>query len=85
MLSAQQHLEVDETYISHEVEVNRMVLVGQEDLPEAKQIHCSPFGVIPKKSKPGHWQLSLDLSSPDGHSVNDGIVKDLASLSYVSR
>lgn len=26
----------------------------------------------------------MDLSSPDGHSVNDGISKDLASLSYVS-
>jgi len=40
--------------------------------------------VIPKKHKPGQWRLILDLSSPDEHSVNDGIVKELASLSYVS-
>jgi len=58
-----------------------MLLVGQEDLPEAKQIHCSPFGVITKKHKPGQWRLILNLSSLDEHS---GIVKELTSLSYVS-
>ena len=84
MFSAEQHPEVVNAYIQGEVESNRMLLVGKEDLPEAKQIHCSPFGVIPKKNKPGHWRLILDLSSPEGNSVNDGIAKELASLSYVS-
>ena len=84
MLSAWQHPEVVNAYLKEEVDANRMLLVGQEDLPEAKQIHCNPFGVIPKKHKPGQWRLILDLSSPDEHSVNDGIVKELASLSYVS-
>ncbi len=45
-------------------------------------VHTSPFGVIPKKSGINRWRLIL--SSPLGHSVNDGIEKELASLSYVS-
>ena len=39
--------------------------------------------MIPK-STAGKWRLILDLSWPDGHSVNDGIDPDLCSLSYVS-
>ncbi len=38
-------------------------------------IHCSPFGVIPKRKKPGNFRLILNLSAPEGHSVNDGIDK----------
>ena len=44
----------------------------------------SSFGVIPKSSQSNKWRLILDLSSPEGHSVNDGIDRDLCSLSYVS-
>ena len=44
----------------------------------------SPFGVIPKPDKPGKWRLILDLSSPDGASVNDGISSTYSSLSYVT-
>ena len=40
--------------------------------------------MIPKKSKPGKWRLIIDLSTPNGHSLNDGIEKELCSLSYVS-
>lgn len=29
-------------------------------------------------------QMDVDLSAPQRHSVNDGISKELASLSYVS-
>ena len=32
----------------------------------------------------GKWRRILDLSSPQGQSVNDGISKELCSLSYVS-
>ena len=45
-------------------------------------IHTSKFGVIPKKHAPGKWRLIVDLSSPDNHSVNDGIDPALTSLSY---
>ncbi len=44
-------------------------------------IHCSPFGVIPKRGRPGKWRLIVNLSAPKGNSVNDGISKELASLS----
>ena len=38
------------------------------------------FGVIPKKHQPGKWQLILDVSSPLGHSFNDGILKEPSSI-----
>ena len=44
-------------------------------------IHCSPVGVIPKK-RPGKWRLIVDLSSPRGFSINDGISPDFSTLSY---
>ena len=47
-------------------------------------VHCSPFGVIPKKNRINKWRLILDLSAPEGASVNDGFSKDLASLAYPS-
>ena len=47
-------------------------------------VHCSPFGVISKKNRPDKWRLILDLSSPEKNSVNDGIAKELATVSYVS-
>ena len=46
-------------------------------------IHCSPFGVIPKKHRPDAWRLIVDLSHTENDSVNDGINKELYSLSYV--
>ena len=46
------------------------------------QVQVSPFGVIPK-SEQGKWRLILDLSAPEGCSVNDGIRKDI-SLLYMS-
>ena len=47
-------------------------------------IQCSPFGVIPKKGKPGRWRLIVNLSAPEGHSVNDGIDRELSSVAYTS-
>ena len=47
-------------------------------------IHVSRFGVIPKRSQPGRWRLILDLSNPEGHSVNDGIYPDICSMRYAS-
>ena len=38
----------------------------------------------PKKSKPDKWRLIIDLSSPGGWSVNDGIDKEDCSISYIS-
>jgi len=40
--------------------------------------------VIPKNNQPGKWHLNLDLSSPEGQSVNDGIPKPSFTVQYVS-
>ena len=46
-------------------------------------LHVSSFGVIPKTGQPGKWRLILDLSSPHGLSVNDGIDPNQFSLHYI--
>ena len=51
--------------------------------PPLAHLHISSFGVIPKKHQPGKWRLILDLSSPGGHSVNDGIRKDPFTVQYM--
>ena len=38
--------------------------------------------MIPKNYQPGKWWLSLDLSSPLGRSINDGILKEPFSVQY---
>ena len=47
-------------------------------------VHTSPIGLIPKGGQPGKFRLIVDLSSPHGASVNDGIDPELCSLSYSS-
>ena len=56
---------------------------GSVPSPVFPGIQVSRFGVIPK-GKTGKWWLILDLSSPEGASVNDGIDPVVCSLSYVS-
>ena len=81
MKSVQEHGDVVERYIGAECEARR--LLGPLERSRFPQVHVSPFGVIPK-SEPGKWRLILDLSSPEGNSVNDGINKEWCSLSYIS-
>ena len=47
-------------------------------------IHISPLGLVPKAHRSGQWRMICDLSSPSGHSVNDGIPRDLCSLHYAT-
>ena len=47
-------------------------------------VQISRFGVIPKASQPGKWRLILDLSSPDGSSVNDGIDAEHCSIDFAT-
>ena len=61
-----------------------MIRIPSQKEAEELGIHYSPFGVIPKKGKPDKWRQIIDLSAPEGHSMNDGIRRELASLSYVS-
>jgi len=46
------------------------------DLQQRDQVdglHISHFGVTPKKIPSGKWRLIMDLLSPSGVSMNDGI------------
>ena len=84
MKSAEKQEEVVEAYIEAEQAQGRIILAGTPTEAQEMGIHCSAFGVIPKKHKPGKYRLILNLSAPEGNSVNDGIDRELASLSYVS-
>lgn len=57
-------------------------IIGSFEPHELPEAQVSQFGVILKASQPGKWQLIVDLSSPKGHSINDGIPPELCSLSY---
>ena len=46
-------------------------------------VQISRIGVIPNWST-GKWCLIVDLSAPEGFSVNDNIDETLCSLSYIS-
>ena len=51
---------------------------------ESTVLRINRFDVIPKNHQPNKWRLIVNLSYPEGHSVNDGIPKSLCSLSYIS-
>ena len=82
MKSAQENKEVVSRYIAEELELNRLIRLPLAS-PWSGHIHCSPFGVIPKKGG-NKWRLIVDLSSPEGASVNDGISSALTSIRYAS-
>ena len=84
LLSASEHPQEVTEYITKELALNRLALAGTEELREQLGIHISPLGVIPKKHKENQWRLIMDLSSPPGRSVNDGISKELCSFHYTS-
>ena len=78
LLSSIEHPEVIHSYLLKEQENGR--IVGPLDSSSCPPVHCSPFGVIPKKGK-GTWRMIIDLSSM---SINDGIDETWSSLSYVT-
>ena len=83
MPSADEHPEVVSAYVQEKLVHGHLATVTA-DQATLLGIHTSPFGVIPKRNRPNKWRLILDLSPPYGHSVNDSIEKELATLSYVS-
>lgn len=82
MPSATKNPEPVQKYVDNEVTEQR--ILGPFTPEEATHIHVSRFGVIPKRHQPGKWRLILDLSSPEGKSINDGIDKEWSSLQYES-
>ena len=54
------------------------------DFPPLPNLEVSSFGVIPKWGQVGKWRLIVDLSSPTGSSVNDGIDPEKFTLHYIT-
>ena len=81
MASALPNPQVIDNYLRSEVQLGRVA--GPFQQPPLSNLHVSRFGVIPKRNQPGKWRLILDLSSPAGHSVNDGIASEDYSLQYM--
>ena len=81
MQRTSEHPEVVSAYLQSEGE--QQTLLGPFDKQSMPHVHVSKFGIIPKSHQPGKWRLIVDLSSPAGRSVNDGIPAELCSLSYV--
>ena len=79
--SADDHPAVIDEYLALEVALGRVG--GPFVHPPVTPLHISSFGVIPKSGQPGKWRLIVDLSSPSGASVNDGIEGDEFSLHYI--
>ena len=64
------------SHVSDEVKAGRLKT-------EATAVHISPIGIVPK-TQPGKWRLIVDLSHPQGGSINDGIDPSVCSLKYAS-
>jgi len=80
MFEGSQRREIISKYPEEEESAGRIHKVKEGE----SKVQCSPFGVIPKKGKPGKWRFIVNLSAPDGASVNDGIDKELASVAHTS-
>jgi len=78
------HPSVVDKYLKAEVKLS--CLVGPITPSPMPATHYSRFGVIPKNHQPNKWRLIIDLSHPKNHShcVNDGILKDLCSIKYIT-
>ena len=83
LVSATQHPRVVSDYLERELELGHTIIVGTPEQARVIGIHVSPLGDIPKKARVGQWHMIMDLSS-QGHSVNNGISRELCSLHYTS-
>jgi len=72
-MSAYEHPQVVSDYLSKECSHGR--ILGPFNLSLVPQLYVSRFEVIPKRHHENKWRPILDLSSPEGSSVNDGIDK----------
>lgn len=75
---------VVQKYLDREVSLQRMFKIKVEEAETLQGLQLNPFGVIPKRGRPGKWRLIVNLSSPDGRSVNDSISAEYCSISYAT-
>ena len=80
--SASENASVVRDYLKKEQ--TRGSISGPWSPGECGEVVINRFGVIPKSGKPGRWRLIVDLSFPDGGSVNGGIDKSLTAMRYAS-
>ena len=59
-------------------------MIGPFPRARVPTVHISRFGVIPKSHQQNKWRLIVDLSYPKGRSINDGIPKELCSMTYIT-
>ena len=81
MVSTMQKPEIVRAYLSKECEKDWILGPLLPELFPSVQI--SRIGVILNGST-GKWCLIVDLSAPEGFSVNDNVYEMLCSLSYIS-
>ena len=84
MSSAYERPAIVSDYLAEERCHNR--ILGPLPPSHEQLVHTcmSSFSVIPKRNQQNKWRLILELSSPEDHSINDGIKSEWCSLSYVS-
>ena len=80
MMSASHHPQPVQEYLAREIEAGRVVPLANRPAG----LIVSRLGVIPKRDQDNQWRLILDLSHPPNHSINDGVSKELSSLTYAS-
>ena len=61
-------------------ELSRGHVAGPFRQTPYEKLACSPLGAVPKKD--GSYRLIIDLSSPPGRSINDGILKNDHSVLF---
>lgn len=83
MQSALEHPEIVTCYLEEEVKAGRVLGPFSREEADDAGWQISKFGVIPKRHQENKWRLIVDLSRPDGASVNEGIDPSLCSLTYV--
>ena len=79
LLSAYSHPDVINQYLEEELRTGNMA--GPYHKPPYESYQINRFGVIPKPNN--KWRLIIDLSFPNGFSVNDGISRENFAVSYV--
>ncbi len=82
ILSATRNKQVVDEYLDKEVRLGRVA--GPVDPTAQPGIHINRFGVIEKPHQPGKYRLIVDLSYPEGRSVNDGLEPELCTMKYTS-
>ena len=83
MKLAEEHHQVVTDYL--EAEGCCGAILGPLSPEEVPGVHLSRFGVIPTSHQPGKWHLIVDLSHPEGRSVNDGSEVNQESLFAILR